>query len=138
MPEPITTATATGYAAAGGFGGGLGAATMLAFIKPKTAWSGVIQIAMGVTWGTFGGKTLADVVHAHISSAIDSTSYFHIAWCGILLGSVIYALLGAVSRYFLRLERQDVDVVEMWKELKELRSGSSGKKPEQSNTNAQE
>ena len=127
MPEPITTVTATGYAAAGGFGGGLGAATMLAFIKPKTAWAGVIQIAMGVTWGTFGGKTLADIAHTHLGGAIDSTSYFHIAWCGIILGSVIYALLGAVSRYFMRLERQEVDVVERWKELKELKAGTSPK-----------
>lgn len=131
MPDPLTTAT--GYAAAGGLGGGLGAATMLAFIKPKTAWSGVLQIAMGFTWGTFGGKTLADIFHNNFGGYIDNTSYFHIVWCGVILGCVIYALLGAVARYFIRIERQSTDIAEIAEEvLREIqlhgKGGNSSKK----------
>ena len=111
MPEPFSTA-ATGYAAAGGLGGGVGAASMLPFIKPRTAWAGVAQICMGITWGTFGGKTSADIFSKipGIGSSLDPTSLFHVMFCGVIIGCLVYTFVAhsrdSVSRQYQFFRRQ--------------------------------
>lgn len=119
MPEPFTTAT--GYVAAGGLGGGIGAASMLAFLKPKNAWAGLAQVCMGLTWGFFGGKSFTDMFSMlpFIGKVIDPTSYYQIAFCGAIVGCLVYSVVGALARYFIKLESENGNILDIAQDLKD-------------------
>ena len=122
MTDPFTTAT--GYAAAGGIGGGVGAASMLPFMKPKTAWAGVAQICMGITWGTFGGKTAVDVF-SHlpvVGGSVDTASLFHVTFCGVLIGCLVYTFVGSLARYLIRLEHNQADIFDIARDISEMKN----------------